>query len=132
MILGLVWCEHEWACRLDVKKEVLSDSSNTFKGVNCQRDQDQFLVKDVADGCDTCCWVGLVVTTELLLFVFLSMRIGIGKLVRGGVEDRARRCVTDGDIEINVDVGACVVDLRLGGRVWVQSNTNGSCMWVRW
>jgi hypothetical protein len=90
------------------------------------------LVKDVADGCDTCCWVGLVVTTKLLLFVFLSMSIGIGELVRDDIEYRATRWVTDGDIKINGDVGACVVDLRLGGRVWFQSNTNGSCMWVRW
>ena len=67
---------------MDVKEEVLEDGSKTSKakgeGVNCQRKQDKVFVKDVTcdrvtnDG-DVSCWVGLVVASELLLFVFLQM-----------------------------------------------------------
>ena len=52
---------HEWACRLDVKEEVLEDEPKTSNGVNFQRKQDHVLVKkDVAndyfdDGGDARC-----------------------------------------------------------------------------
>ncbi len=66
---------------MDVKEEVLEDGSKTSKakgeGVNCQRKQDKFLVKDatcdrrVTNDGDASCWVGLVVASGLLLLVFL-------------------------------------------------------------
>jgi len=66
----------EWACGLDGKEEVLEDGSKTSKWVNCQRKQDHVLVKDVANDCvadggDAHHRVGFVVTSKLLLFVFL-------------------------------------------------------------
>ena len=67
-VRGLVgWMSKRKCCRMGPK----DPRGSIVKGTG-------ILVKDVADGCDACCWVGLVVTSELLLFVFLSMRIGIG------------------------------------------------------
>ena len=56
--------------------EVLEDGSKMTKGVNCQRKEDHALVKDVANDCvpdggDARCWVGFVVPSEHLLFIFL-------------------------------------------------------------
>jgi hypothetical protein len=65
------------------------------------------------------------------------MRIGtggycldFGNMVRGGIEDRAKRWATNGDIEANGGVGVCMVDLRWGGRVWAKRNINGLYIWV--
>ncbi len=50
--------------------------AKTSKGVNHQRKQDHVLVKNVTNDCvanggGARCWVGFVVVSELLLFVFL-------------------------------------------------------------
>ncbi len=63
----------------------------------------------------------------------LAFKIFFGNIVRDGIEDRARRrWATDGVIEADVRAGACVVDLRWGGRVWVERERKieGSCVWV--
>jgi hypothetical protein len=51
-------------------------------------------------------------------------------MVRGGIEDRAKRWATNGDIEANGGVGACMVGLSWGCLLWVKRNIKGLCMWV--
>jgi hypothetical protein len=81
--------------------------------------------------------LGLVLLSHPSLFfsyfcryeLALAVKI-FGNIARGGIEDRARRWAADGDIKASGCVGACMVDLRWGGRVWVKREIKGPCMWV--
>ena len=109
------------------------------------RKKDLVLVKDVADDCvtnggDACCWVVLLSCPSFFFSYFcrygsaLAVKIFFGNIVRDGIEDRARRWATDGDIKSNGGVGACLVGLRLrwGGWGWVELMNVGSCVGVWW
>jgi len=62
--------------RLVFKEESLEEGAKLSVGVDCQRDEDHVACEEFADYCvtncnDACGWVGFVVASNLLFFIFL-------------------------------------------------------------